>query len=283
MIRLKKNVLAILLAAALALSCTACGSSNDTQSTASGSAETATSEESSSQEEETATSTDASEEAESSADASKETDPPAESSEEADASTESAAETGSEPSEEAPTSTEESADETASSEQSSGSNILIAYFTAAENSGVDAVASARYSTVNRQAVGRLRAIADMIQQNTGGDLFSIRTSVVYPTDGGELIDYAAQEQDENARPELTSHIENLDQYDTIFVGYPNWWADLPMAVYSFFDEYDFSGKIETIQELEPNATVIEDGFTISEQNVPEAADDVASWLQEIGY
>ena len=299
MIRLKKNVLAILLAAALALSCAACGSSNDTQSTASGSAETATSEESSSQEEETATSTDASEEAESSADASEETDTPAESSEEADASTESAAETGSEPSEEAPASTEESADETASSEQSSGSNILIAYFTAAENSGVDAVASASYSTVNGEAVGRLRAIADMIQQNTGGDLFSIRTSVVYPTDGGELIDYTAQEQDENARPELTSHIENLDQYDTIFVGYPNWWADLPMAVYSFFDEYDFSGKtiipfnvhngsrfsrtIETIQELEPNATVIEAGFTISEQNVPEAADDVASWLQEIGY
>ena len=222
MVRLKKNVLAILLAAALALSCAACGSSNDTQSTASGSAETATSEESSSQEEETATSTDASEEAESSADASEETSASAESSEEADASTESAAETGSEPSEEAPTSTEESADETASSEQSSGSNILIAYFTAAENSGVDAVASASYSTVNGEAVGRLRAIADMIQQNTGGDLFSIQTSVVYPTDGGELIDYAAQEQDENARPELTSHIENLDQYDTIFVGYPNW-------------------------------------------------------------
>lgn len=135
--------------------------------------------------------------------------------------------------------------------------------------------------------------------DAGGDLFSIRTSVVYPADGGELIDYAAQEQEENARPELTTHIENLDGYDTIFIGYPNWWAGLPMAVYSFFDEYDFSGKtiipfnvhngsrfsrtIETIQELEPNATVIEDGFTISEQNVPEAADDVASWLQEIGY
>lgn len=289
MVRLKKNVLAILLAAALALSCAACGSSNDTQSTASDNTSTTASAESASQEEETATSTDASEE----------TSASAESSEEADASTESAAETGSEPSEEAPTSTEESADETASSEQSSGSNILIAYFTAAENSGVDAVASASYSTVNGEAVGRLRAIADMIQQNTGGDLFSIQTSVVYPTDGGELIDYAAQEQDENARPELTSHIENLDQYDTTFVGYPNWWTDLPMAVYSFFDEYDFSGKtiipfnvhngsrfsrtIETIQELEPNATVIENGFTISEQNVPEAADDVASWLQEIGY
>ena len=125
----------------------------------------------------------------------------------------------------------------ASPETPTGDNrILIAYFTAAENSGVDAVASASYTTVGGQAVGRLRAVAEMIQDTVGGDLFSIRTSVVYPTDGGELIDYAAREQDENARPELTSHIENPDQYDTIFIGYPNWWADLPMAVYSFFDE-----------------------------------------------
>ncbi len=113
-------------------------------------------------------------------------------------------------------------------------NILIAYFTAAENSGVDAVASASYTTINGQAVGRLRAVADMIQENTGGDLFSIQTAEVYPANGGELIDYAAEEQDENARPKLTSHIEDLDRYDVIFIGYPNWWADLPMAVYSFF-------------------------------------------------
>ena len=135
--------------------------------------------------------------------------------------------------------------------------------------------------------------------DVGGDLFSIRTSVVYPADGGELIDYAAQEQEENARPELTTHIENLDGYDTIFIGYPNWWADLPMAVYSFFDEYDFSGKtiipfnvhngsrfshtIQTIQELEPDATVVEDGFTVSEQTVAEAAEDVAACLEGLGY
>ncbi len=135
--------------------------------------------------------------------------------------------------------------------------------------------------------------------DAGGDLFSIRTSVVYPADGGELIDYAAQEQEENARPELTTHIENLDGYDTIFIGYPNWWAGLPMAVYSFFDEYDFSGKtiipfnvhngsrfsrtIQTIQELEPDATVVEDGFTVSEQTVAEAAEDVAAWLEGLGY
>ena len=139
----------------------------------------------------------------------------------------------------------------------------------------------------------------MIQEYTGGDLFSIQTSVVYPADGGELIDYAATEQEEDARPELTTHIENLDQYDTIFVGYPNWWADLPMAMYSFFDEYDFSGKtivpfnvhngsrfsrtIQTIEELEPDASVIENGFTVSEQTVADADSDVAAWLEEIGY
>lgn len=189
--------------------------------------------------------------------------------------------------------------ETDQPEAADAGGILIAYFTAAENSGVDAVASASYTTLDGEAVGRVQALAERIQQNVGGDLFSIRTSVVYPADGGELIDYAAQEQEENARPELTTHIENLDGYDTIFIGYPNWWADLPMAVYSFLDEYDFSGKtiipfnvhngsrfsrtIQTIQELEPDATVVEDGFTVSEQTVADAAEDVAAWLEDLGY
>ena len=61
----------------------------------------------------------------------------------------------------------------------------------------------------------------MIQEETGGELFSIQTSVDYLGDGGRLVDYAAEEQDENARPELTSHIDNLDQYDVVFVSYPN--------------------------------------------------------------
>lgn len=181
----------------------------------------------------------------------------------------------------------------------SDSKILIAYFTAAENSGVDAISSASYTKVNGEAVGRIRAVADMIADNTGGELFSIKTETVYPTDGRKLIDYAAEEQDNNVRPVLTSHIENLDDYDVIFVGYPNWWYDMPMALYSFFDEYDFSGKtiipfnvhngsrfsstISTIQELEPDAAVITDGFTVSERDVAEAADDVAAWLEEIGY
>ena len=73
------------------------------------------------------------------------------------------------------------------------------------------------------ACGDAAPVPDRLRERQpGGDLFSIRTSVVYPADSGELIDYAAQEQEENARPELTTHIENLDGYDTIFIGYPNW-------------------------------------------------------------
>lgn len=180
-----------------------------------------------------------------------------------------------------------------------GSNILIAYFTAGENSDVDVVSSASVTTVDGEAKGRLRAVADMIQTQTGGTLFSIQTSVDYPGDGGALIDYAAEEQEEDARPELTSHIENPDDYDVIFVGYPTWWYDMPQALYSFFDEYDFSGKtiipfnvhngsrfsgtIETIQDLEPDAEVITDGFTVSERDVVGAAGDVADWLGGLGY
>ena len=176
-------------------------------------------------------------------------------------------------------------------------NVLIAYFTAAENSGVDAVASASYSTVDGEAVGRLRAIADMIQDTTGGEVFSIRTSVVYPADGGELIDYAAEEQEENARPELTSHIEDLAQYNTIFVGYPNWWGDMPMIIYTFLDEYDLSGKtvapfntsggsgfsnsLETIAEMEPDAQITE-GLSLGSSEAGDCADTVSTWLDSIG-
>ncbi len=177
--------------------------------------------------------------------------------------------------------------------------ILIAYFAEAENSEVDVVASPSVVTVNGKTVGRMRALADMIQSRTGGDLFCIQTSVQYPGDIGDLIDYAAEEQDKNARPELTAHIENFDDYDTVFVGYPNWWYDMPMVMYSFFDEYDFSGKtiipfnshngsrfsdtIQTISELEPNATVIKDGFTVNERDVADSADDIADWLSGLGY
>lgn len=164
--------------------------------------------------------------------------------------------------------------ETDQPEAADAGGILIAYFTAAENSGVDAVASASYTTLDGEAVGRVQALAERIQQNVGGDLFSIRTSVVYPADGGELIDYAAQEQEENARPELTTHIENLDGYD---------FSGKTIIPFNVHNGSRFSRTIQTIQELEPDATVVEDGFTVSEQTVADAAEDVAAWLEGLGY
>ena len=198
-----------------------------------------------------------------------------------------------------PSAPQNSQRESGASASAGQGGILIAYFTADENAEVDAVTSASRVTVNGEEKGRLRAIADMIQDGTGGDLFSIQTSVQYPADIGELIDYASQEQDEDTRPELTAHIEDFDDYNVIFVGYPTWWYDLPQVLYSFFDEYDFAGKtiipfnvhngsrfsgtIRTIQELEPEATIIEDGFTVSEQSVADAAADVSAWLNGLGY
>ena len=199
----------------------------------------------------------------------------------------------------APQPTEAPADSENTAAEPTASKILIAYFTAAENSGVDAVASASYSTVEGTAIGRVRALADFIQDDVGGDLFSIRTVETYPVGINEVSDQAAQEQAANARPELADHIDNLDDYDTIFIGYPNWWGDLPMPVYSFFDEYDLSGKtiipfnthngsrlsrtVQTIQELEPNATVVTDAFTVHESQVPDAKSDIDAWLTDIGF
>lgn len=172
---------------------------------------------------------------------------------------------------------------------------LVVYFSVAENSEVDAVSSASVMEWDGETVGIISVLANMIHQQVGGDLYSIDTAVEYPST--TIIDFAAEEQDRNDRPELLNHIENLDDYDTIYIGYPIWWYDLPMAMYSFFDEYDFSGKtivpfcthngsrfsgtIQTIQELEPDATVIEDGFTVNERDVGDAQEDVLTWLEDL--
>lgn len=183
----------------------------------------------------------------------------------------------------------------------SGDNILIAYFSVPEDidtEGIDADAGASIVVKEDQVMGNLEYMAEVIGDVTGGTLFRIETEEEYPLEHEALVDQAAVEQDENAWPELTSHIENLDSYDTVFVGFPNWWGDMPQAMYSFFDEYDFSGKtiipfnshngsgfsgtIDTIQELEPDAAVVTDGFTINEREVPDAAGKIADWLLEIG-
>lgn len=184
--------------------------------------------------------------------------------------------------------------ETAGTEESGSSNILIAYFSVMETDDVDTVAGASRVAVDGEVLGNNQYIAQIIQQETGGELFSIETVQEYPTTHEPLLEFAYDEKADNARPKLATHIENPDSYDVIFLGFPNWNADLPMPLYTFLEEYDFSGKtiipftthggsgfsrtIQTISELQPNATVIFDGLSLSRNSVSGAESDVADWV-----
>ena len=200
--------------------------------------------------------------------------------------------------------TEQSTEGTAeaeSSEAAAQSSLLVAYFSYAENAAlpddVDASASASIQPWNGALTGNTGVVADMIAQATGADLFSIRTVEQYPDTYDATLDQGQQEQSDGARPELATHLENLDSYDTIFLGFPNWWGDMPMAVYTFLDEVDLSGKtvipfvtsggsgfsntISTIQQMEPQATV-QEGLSIGASSATGAQQQVESWLSELG-
>lgn len=190
----------------------------------------------------------------------------------------------------------------AASDGEGSPNILITYFTMPENvdaSGVDSVAGASVVVRDGQALGNTEFMAGVIQSAVGGELFQIETVQQYPLEHEPLVDLAAEEQDAGARPELSSHIEDPGQYDVIFLGYPNWWGDMPQALYTFLEEYDFSGKtiipftthggsgfsrtISTIAELQPGANVVEQGLSISRNSVTDAQSDVENWVAGLGF
>lgn len=180
---------------------------------------------------------------------------------------------------------------------SDGSNILIAYFSRVGNTDfdedVDASSSASIQLENGEIAGNMELVAGMIQENVGGDMFLIETADTYPADYDEVLDVAQAEGNEDARPELASHVTNMDGYDVVFLGYPNWWGDCPMAVFSFLEEYDFSGKtvipfctsggsglsgtVSTIRSMLPGATVL-DGFATGDSGVIGAGTAVAEWV-----
>jgi flavodoxin len=145
--------------------------------------------------------------------------------------------------------------------------------------------------------GNTREIAKQIQQQTGGDLFEIKTVKPYPGDYNECIDVAKKEQQANARPALTDTVKNFVDYDVVFVGYPNWWGTMPQAMFTFLEAYDFSGKTvvpfcthgggrwgrstDDLKKLCPGVTIRE-GLAISGNLVRRSKDDVEKWLQKIG-
>lgn len=122
-------------------------------------------------------------------------------------------------------------------------------------------------------VGNTEIMARKIQEIVGGDLFHIENTEPYPSDHTELIEAAKQELQRNARPELSAHVEIMEEYDILFLGYPNWWGTMPMAVRTFLESYDFVGKtiipfcthegsgmghsVTDIRQLCPGATVTE--------------------------
>lgn len=177
------------------------------------------------------------------------------------------------------------------------SGILIAYFGVPETDGTDTVANASRVAAENGVVGNCQFIAQAIQQAVGGDLFAIETVQEYPGTHQPLLDFAYEELRQDARPELSGEIENPDDYSVIFLGYPNWNADLPMPLYTFLESYDFSGKtiipfvthggsgfsrtVSTIQDLQPNATVLTDGLSISRNNVPNAAQEAMDWAAQV--
>ena len=136
-------------------------------------------------------------------------------------------------------------------------------------------------------------MAQMIQEETGGDLFQIEPAEPYTDDYDELLDVAREEQDENARPELASQVENWDSYNVVFVGYPDWWSDAPMLIYSFLESYDWQGKtlvpfctsggsgfgnsLDKLPDSASGANILE-GLHIPGSSVDGAKEDVASWI-----
>ncbi|HWR06543.1 flavodoxin [Sporomusa sp.] len=183
-----------------------------------------------------------------------------------------------------------------------GKKALVVYFSMPETTNPNNMNQEEANStvvVGGEVLGNTQYVAYLIQKNTGADIFRIEPKTPYPTNHRTLVDMAKAEQNNKARPELASTIQNLGQYDVVFLGYPNWWADMPMILYSFLESHDLSGKtiipfnthggsglsgtVSTIAALQPNANVIKNGFTVSRNTVQNCADDVTAWVKDLGY
>jgi len=145
--------------------------------------------------------------------------------------------------------------------------------------------------------GNTEAVANSIAQQTGADIFKIEPETPYTDDYDTLLDIAQEEQRNDARPAFSGSIEGFEQYSVVYLGYPNWWGDMPMILYSFLDDYDLTGKtvapfvtsggsgfsntISAIESAEPNATIV-DGLSLGSSEARTPDDAVAEWLSSLG-
>ncbi len=181
--------------------------------------------------------------------------------------------------------------------------VLIVYFTRAQNiqqstGTVDATSQASVNLVNGKYTGNTELIAEWIQQEVDGYLFAIKTVTPYSADYDISVNQGQKENREKARPALVTRVPNMEKYNIVFVGFPNWWYDMPMAMYTFFETYDLSGKtvipfctsggsgfsgaIKTIRDLEPKA-IVREGLTVRDSQSLQGKQTVKSWLKKLGF
>lgn len=192
--------------------------------------------------------------------------------------------------------------ETSAPSENGEGGILIAYFTLGRNAdypeGVDATTSASLVLDGEQLVGTTEYVAQLIQDNVGGEMHLIETVEPYPTDFDTVVDQNHEEMAEGTLPELAPSNLDMTVYDTVFIGYPVWATNAPQAIFSFLSQYDLSGKTvipfcthdgygaggsySDIADAIEGETAVLDGLAIEAPDVPNSADTVAEWLREIG-
>ncbi|MGL4696413.1 flavodoxin [Enterococcus larvae] len=182
----------------------------------------------------------------------------------------------------------------------SQSNYLVVYYSEPESEGTDAVAGASRAEYENRIVGNTALMAEWVAEQVNSDIHEIETTEPYPGNHEKLVDQVKEELSQGMRPRLSSSLENLEDYDTIFIGYPIWWSDIPTPLYAFLEDTDLSGKriipfsthggsgfsntISTISELEPDAEVeTQNVLTISRENISEAREEVNDWLNDLGF
>lgn len=176
---------------------------------------------------------------------------------------------------------------------------MVIYFSMPETTNPDNMTEEEANStvvIGGEVLGNTEYMAYVIKDTLGADSFRIEPQIPYPTDHQTLVDLALEEQSQNSRPAIAGQIENLDEYDTVFIGYPIWWSDMPMILYSLFEEYDFSGKTivpfsthggssfagtpDTIAKLEPGAEIL-NGLTISRDRIQDAEQDIIDWVMSL--
>ena len=180
--------------------------------------------------------------------------------------------------------------------------ILIAYFTWSDNTVVenpDSIDVDAETSASVLSPGNAELIANWIAEETGGDLFSIKTQNKYSSDYDECLNQARKERDNNERPALVERVNNIDDYDVIFLCFPNWWYTCPMAVFTFVESYDLEGKTiipfcthgtgglsRTIRDLKnilPENCEVLEAIGVYRPEVKNSKSKVLDWLRKLGY